>query len=55
MRRAYHDIRLSDGTVQSGPIIVETDEEGRLLRWHKLQAEEPFTEWVGGTFQVPLS
>ena len=52
MKRAYHDICLPDGTLQQGPVVVETDSEGRLLDWHKLQGEEPFTEWVGGTFRM---
>ena len=50
MKRAYHDILLPDGTLQRGPIIVETDKDGHLLSWHKLQEEEPFVEWIGETF-----
>ena len=50
MKRAYHDIILSDGTLQHGPVVVETDSEGRFLDWHKLEQEEPFTEWIGGTY-----
>ena len=52
MKRAYHDILLSDGTLQHGPVVVETDDAGRFLSWHLLQQEEPFTEWVGGCFQL---
>lgn len=62
MKRAYHDILLPDGTLQQGPIVVETDTEGRFLSWHPLNeevsgkwctnTEEPFTEWVGGTYSV---
>lgn len=68
MKRAYHDILLPDGTLQQGPVVVETDEEGRFLGWHLLgesippspeaphkwsaSAEEPFTEWIGGTYVV---
>ena len=50
MKRAYHDIILPDGTLQKGPVVVETDENGHLLSWHFLEGEEPFTEWIGGTF-----
>ena len=50
MKRAYHDILLPDGTLQQGPVVVETDEEGRFLGWHLLEGEEAFTEWVGGTY-----
>ena len=53
MKRAYHDILLPDGTLQRGPVIVETDEKGQFLRWHPLLQEEPQTEWVGGTYRHP--
>jgi len=52
--RAYHDILLPDGILQQGPVVVETNAKGQFLGWHFLQQEEPFTEWVGGTFCVPL-
>lgn len=52
MKRTYHDILLPDGTLQQGPVVVETDEEGRFLSWHLLEEEEPFTEWLGGTYSV---
>lgn len=51
-KRAYHDILLPDGTLQQGPIVVETDGRGRVLGWHEMQGEEPFTEWIGGTFSM---
>ena len=49
MRRAYHDIILPDGTRQEGPVVVETDAQGHVLGWHKLQEEEANTEWIGDT------
>ena len=52
MKRAYHNILLQDGTLKQGPVIVETDSEGRLLSWRPLKEEEAFTEWVGGTYTV---
>ena len=52
MKRAYHSICLADGTLQQGPVVVETDDEGRFIGWHKLEGEEPFTEWIGGTFPL---
>ena len=68
MKRAYHDILLPDGTLQHGPVVVETDAEGRFLGWHLLgeetppapeapgrwctNTEEAFTEWIGGTYVV---
>ncbi|MBR6141383.1 MAG: hypothetical protein IKQ37_06445 [Bacteroidaceae bacterium] len=52
MKRAYHEICLPDGTLQEGPVVVETDNEDRFLSWHKLQNEESFTEWIGGCYRV---
>lgn len=52
MKRAYHDIILPDGTLQKGPIVVETDEAGHLLSWHLLEEEEAQTEWIGGTYKI---
>lgn len=53
MKQAYHDIQLADGSLQEGPVVVETDRDRHFRNWHKLQSEEPFTEWVGGTYKVP--
>lgn len=52
MKRAYHDILLTDGTLLAGPVVVETNRDGSIVGWHLLEAEEPFTEWVGGTYSV---
>lgn len=52
MKRAYHDILLPDGTLQQGPVVVETDETGCLLSWYPLQQEEAFVEWIGGTCHI---
>ena len=52
MKRAYHDILLPDGTLQHGPVIVETDAEGQYLGWRRLREEEALTEWIGGTFTL---
>ena len=52
MKRAYHDMILPDGTLQKGPLVVETDDrDGSFLSWHPLLEEEPCTEWVGGTYR----
>ena len=55
MKRAYHDILLPDGTVQKGPVVVETDQDGHFLSWHFLEEEEPQTEWIGSTYKLPIS
>ena len=48
MKEAYHEIVLPDGRLVEGPVVCETDRDGRLLSWHPLQQEEPFTLWRGG-------
>ena len=53
MKRAYHNIRLADETLHKGPIVVETNDEGHVLSWHQMKEEEPFTEWIGGTYLLP--
>lgn len=55
MKRAYHDIILSDGILQHGPVVVETDEKGHFLDWHLIQEEEASTEWVGGTYNLSIN
>lgn len=47
--RAYHWLLLPDGTRQR-QVVVCFDDEGRYLSHHALLGEEPFVEWVGGTF-----
>lgn len=53
-KRAYHAIRHADGTLTKGPVVVVSDENGRMTEWHRLEAEEPMTEWVGGVYE-PLA
>lgn len=53
-KKAYHRIRTSDGKEIEGPVCVQTDNEGGLVTWHTLTAEEPYTIWIGGTLQVSL-
>jgi len=52
MKRAYHEIILPNGTHQQGPVVVETDMEDHFLNWRKLESEEPFTEWIGGSYRL---
>lgn len=49
-RKAYHRLILSDGSVL--PMQVVEWDAGRLVGFHTLRAEEPFVEWVGGTFSL---
>ena len=51
--RAYHDLRLADGTFVAGPVSIAFDEDDNPVEWHRLTAEEPFTVWIGGLFCVP--
>lgn len=52
MKRAYHNIILPNGTFLQGPVVIETDADGHFLNWHKLEGEEPFTEWIGGSHRL---
>lgn len=49
MKRGYHRFQAADGRVYQH-VVVEFDSQGRMLSWHELQGEEPFVEWVGGTY-----
>lgn len=52
MRRvASHRIILPDGRVLRNHVAV-LDDDDRLLSFHPLQGEEPFTEWVEGEYRV---
>ena len=52
MKRAYHRIVNADGTVEEGPVLVETDASGRFVCWRRLWHVESNTEWVGGDFRI---
>lgn len=51
-QRAYHKLTLENGTIVHGPLVVCFDDDEKFLSWHLLEREEPFTEWVGGHFEV---
>ena len=51
MKRAYHQIILSDGTVIP-MAVAHFDSHGQFTGCHPLQGEEPFVEWVGGTLNL---
>ncbi len=51
MKRAYN-ILIKNNRVQKGPVVVETDPQGKVLGWHPLMEEEPFVEWVGGQVTI---
>ena len=49
---AVHHLVLPDGTCQ-GQAVVELDRQsGEVIRWYPLLQEEPFVEWVGGTYRL---
>lgn len=48
MKYGFHRIVVGGRTVE-GPVVCETDAEGRLLSYHRLEGEERSTIWVGGT------
>ena len=48
---AYHHLIQADGK-QEDLVVVEVDEQGRYITHYPLRGEEPFVEWVGGTYVV---
>lgn len=54
-KRAYHTLILSDGKQIEGPVVVCFDNNDKILSWHVLLHEEPFTEWVGGVYESSKS
>lgn len=53
--KAYHRVLTSDMHTQEGPIAVRCDSQGKVVEWHVLTHEEPFTTWQGGTLKVEYS
>lgn len=52
MRRiASHRIVMPDGSILTNHVVV-LDDDGRVLSFHPLQGEEPFTEWIPGEYRV---
>lgn len=46
---AYNRLRLDDGSVVAGPVVVSYEiGTGRATEWHLLSGEEPFVIWNGG-------
>lgn len=50
-RRAYNRVILPDGIICYQQVIV-TDDSGNIIDHYPLTAEEPFTEWIGGTIDL---
>lgn len=48
--KAYHALRLADGMMVEGPVSVTFDNDDKIISWHLLTGEEPFTEWIGGLY-----
>ena len=49
--KGYNKLILPDGT-ELCPAVVRFDADGNVLDYHLMQVEEPFVEWVGGTFDL---
>ena len=52
-KQCFHRLVKPDGT-ELRMVVVETDSDGRFLGFHHLQEEEPFVEWCGGTYRLPV-
>lgn len=42
---AFHELVTPDGTIEMGVADMEGD---KVVGWHRLEGEEPMTEWHGG-------
>lgn len=49
-RKAYNRIIYNGKIYQQA--IVERNDNGEILRVYEFTAEEPFTEWIGGTLEI---
>lgn len=49
MKRGFHRLQMADGRIFH-QVVIEFDKQANMLAWHELQGEEPFVEWVGGTY-----
>ncbi len=49
-RRGYHHLIMPNGE-QHSMVVVLFAADGSPLSWHPLEGEEPFVEWVGGTYR----
>lgn len=50
-RKGYHRLHLPNGEVIR-PAVVVFDDQGVVLSWHPLAAEEPGTQWMGGDYHM---
>ena len=41
----------SDGATLQQVVLV-LDKEGRITDYYHFEAEEPFVEWIGGTYSI---
>lgn len=49
-RKAYNRVIYNGKTYRQA--IVERNDNGEILRVYEFTAEEPFTEWIGGTHEI---
>ena len=49
-RKAYNRVIYNGKIYQQA--IVERNNNGEILRVYEFTAEEPFTEWIGGTIEI---
>ena len=51
IKKAFHRLILPCGEILPMAVVV-FDVEGNVLSWHAMSQEEPFTEWIGGTYDL---
>lgn len=49
-RKAYNRVIYNGKTYRQA--IVERNDNGEIHRVYEFTAEEPFTEWIGGTIEI---
>lgn len=48
---AYHELETPDGIIEMGVVDMEDD---KVVGWHRMEGEEPMTEWRGGRFKLKV-
>jgi len=49
-RKAYNRVRYNGRKYRQA--IVESDDNGKVLRVYEFTEEMPFTEWIGGSIEI---
>lgn len=53
-KRGYHRLITPSGEVLN-QVIVEFEDDGRIVGWHTFRREEAGVEWMGGTLDLRMT